>query len=201
MTTATNITIPCTATTLETMIQHWKASVAQPMTVKPLAARPLSASEIAAFMNAASHDEDRVCGLLLTCTFLSGIPPLDLAAATWFEPELGRIWIPDEKPGCHYGLTLPKPALDMIQAARLQSPDVPWVFHREGDPIDWDDLHEAFDRIAMDAGILELSVSDLVMAHELVALFAALFDVPLTLPPEVPDEPCDDYDDSGDLCF
>lgn len=71
MTTANHITIPSTPTILESMVQHWKRSVAEPAERPRCTARPLSASEIAAFLNAASHDENRVLGVLLTCTLLS----------------------------------------------------------------------------------------------------------------------------------
>ena len=53
MTTATNITIPCTASNLTALMQQWKNSIADAPAMPTMAARPMSASEIAAFLNAA----------------------------------------------------------------------------------------------------------------------------------------------------
>lgn len=186
MTTATNITIPCTPTTLTTLMQQWKASVADAPAAPAIAARPMSASEIAAFLNAASHDPDKISGLLLACTLLSGIPPFDLAAAEWdlYNGDAGKIEVCDEEVGYYATYQLSLPALEMVQATNLPTLDVSWVFHRNGEPICDGDLVDAFDRITMNAGIQNLEISDLVMAYEYVVLFAALFDVPLT-PQEV----------------
>ncbi len=203
MTTATHITIPSTPTILESMIQHWKRSVAEPAEPMRCAARPLSASEIAAFLNAASHDENRVLGVLLTCTLLSGISPYELAAAEWdqYDADSGKIEVCDEQADHYATYQLPKLALDMIHAAGLCRTDVPWVFHYGDEQVDEDEIFDAFHRIAMDAGILDLSLAELMMVHEQVVLFAALFDVPLTLPPAAPNEPFDDFDDFEGLCF
>lgn len=203
MTTATQITIPTTAATLEGMVQHWKHSVANPPAPVRHSGRTLSASEIAAILNAASHDKNRVLGLLLTCTLLSGISPYDLAAAEWdpYEADIGKIEVCNEAAGYYAKHQLPTLALDMITAAGLRRPDVPWVFHYGDEQVDEDDIFDAFHRIATNAGILDLNLAELMMAHELVVLFAALFDVPLTLPPAAPEEPFDDYNDFGGLCF
>jgi len=185
MTTATNITISCTPATLTALMQHWKASIADAPAAPSVAARPMSASEIAAFLNAASNDPDKISGLLLTCTLLSGIPPLDLAAAEWdlYDGDTGKIEVCNEDLGYYATYQLSLPALEMLQVTNLPTRNVPWVFHRDGAPICDDDVADAFDRIAMNAGIQNLAVSDLVMAYEYVVLFAALFDVSLT-PPE-----------------
>ena len=203
MTTANHITIPSTPTILESMVQHWKRSVAEPAERPRCTARPLSASEIAAFLNAASHDENRVLGVLLTCTLLSGISPYDLAAAEWdpYEADIGKIEVCDEAAGYYAKYQLPTLALDMITAAGLRRHDVPWVFHYGDEQVDEDDIFDAFHRIATNACILDLSLAELMMAHELVVLFAALFDVPLTLQPAAPDEFIEDFDEFGALCF
>lgn len=203
MTTATQITIPTTAPILESMVQHWKLSITNPPTPVRHTARTLSASEIAALLNAASHDENRVVGLLLTCTLLSGISPYDLAAAEWdpYEADIGKIEVCDEAAGYYAKYQLPTLALDMITAAGLRRHDVPWVFHYGDEQVDEDDIFDAFHRIATNAGILDLSLAELMMAHELVVLFAALFDVPLTLQPAAPDEFFEDFDEFGALCF
>ena len=184
MTTATNITIPCTASNLTALMQQWKNSIADAPVMPTMAARPMSASEIAAFLNAASHDPDKVSGLLLSCTLLSGIPPIDLAAAEWdlYDATAGKIEVCDEEAGYYTSYQLSLPALDMLKAANLQHHDVPRVFHYNGEPVNGDDLAEAFDRITLNAGIMDLSVPDLLMAYDYVVLFAALFEVPLTLP-------------------
>ncbi len=184
MTTATNITIPCTASNLTALMQQWKNSIADAPAMPTMAARPMSASEIAAFLNAASHDPDKVSGLLLSCTLLSGIPPIDLAAAEWdlYDAAAGKIEVCDEEAGYYASYQLSLPALDMLKAAKLHHHDVPWVFHYNGEPVNCDDLAEAFDRITLNAGIMDLSVQDLLMAYEYVVLFAALFETPLTLP-------------------
>ena len=184
MTTATNITIPCTASNLTALMQQWKNSIADAPVMPTMAARPMSASEIAAFLNAASHDPDKVSGLLLSCTLLSGIPPIDLAAAEWdlYDATAGKIEVCDEEAGYYASYQLSLPALDMLKAANLQHHDVPRVFHYNGEPVNGDDLAEAFDRITLNAGIMDLSVPDLLMAYEYVVLFAALFETPLTLP-------------------
>ena len=183
MTTATNITIPCTASNLTALMQQWKVSIAAAPATPAMAARPMSASEIAAFLNAASHDPDKVSGLLLSCTLLSGIPPLDLAAAEWdlYDAAAGKIEVCDEEAGYYASFQLSRPAMEMLEASNLQAHNVPWVFHHNGEPVHDDDLSDAFDRIAMNAGIMDLSVADLLMAYEYVVLFAALFEVPLTM--------------------
>lgn len=184
MTTATNITIPCTASNLTALMQQWKNTIADAPAMPTMAARPMSASEIAAFLNAASHDPDKVSGLLLSCTLLSGIPPIDLTAAEWdlYDAAAGKIEVCDEEAGYYASYQLSMPALNMLKAANLQHHDVPWVFHYNGEPVNGDDLAEAFDRITLNAGIMELSVADLLMTYEYVVLFAALFEAPLTLP-------------------
>ena len=203
MTNATNITIPCTPTMLTALMQHWKSSIATPAEPMRCAARPLSASEIAAFLNAASHDENRVLGVLLTCTLLSGISPYELAEAEWdhYDADFGKIEVCDEQADHYATYQLPKLALDMIHAAGLCRTDVPWVFHYGDEQVDEDEIFDAFHRIATNAGILDLSLAELMMVHEQVVLFATLFDVPLTLPPAAPDEPFDDFDDFEGLCF
>ena len=203
MTNATNITIPCTPTMLTALMQHWKSSIATPAEPMRCAARPLSASEIAAFLNAASHDENRVLGVLLTCTLLSGISPYELAEAEWdqYDADSGKIEVCDEQAEHYATYQLPKLALDMIHAAGLCRTDVPWVFHYGDEQKDEDEIFDAFHRIATNAGILDLSLAELMMVHEQVVLFAALFDVPLTLPLAAPDEPFDDFDDFEGLCF
>ncbi len=197
MTTATNITIPCTASNLTSLMQHWKNSIADAPAMPTMAARPMSASEIAAFLNAASHDPDKVSGLLLSCTLLSGIPPLDLAAAEWdlYDAAAGKIEVCDEEAGYYASYQLSRPAMEMLEASNLHAHTVPWVFHHNGEPVHDDDLADAFDRIAMNAGIMDLSVADLLMAYEYVVLVAALFEVPLTMPTSQPVEESSPDDD------
>lgn len=184
MTTATNITIPCTPTTLTAQMKQWKSSISDAPAMPAMAGRPMSASEIAAFLNAASHYPDKVSGLLITCTLLSGIPPLDLAAAEWHlhDADAGKIEVCNPEAGYYASYQLSRPTLEMLKATNLRRHDVPWVFHDNGEPLNGNDLAEAFDRIAMNAGIMDLGVPDLLMAYEHLVLFAALFEVPLTPP-------------------
>lgn len=197
MTTATTISIPCTASNLTALIQHWKGSIADAPATPAMAARPMSASEIAAFLSAASHDPDKVCGLLLACTLLSGIPPLDLAAAEWdlYDAAAGQIEVCDEEAGYYASYKLSRPALEMLEASNLHAYNVPWVFHYNGAPVNEHDLADAFDRIAMNAGIMDLSVADLLMAYEYVVLVAALFETPLTMPTSLDVDECPPDDD------
>lgn len=197
MTTATNITIPCTPTTLTAMIQQWKASITDTPVAPATAARPMSASEIAAFLIAASHDSDKISGLLIACTLLSGIPPLELAAAEWDlnDADVGTIEVCDAEAGYYASYQLSRPALEMLKAMDLRRHNVPLVFHQNGEPMDINDLADAFERISLNAGIMNLSVADLMMAYDHLVLFAALFEIPLTLPEGCDAHTCDAEDD------
>jgi hypothetical protein len=47
----------------------------------------------------------------------------------------------------------------------LRTHDVLWIFHENGEPVPGDDHAEAFERIAMNAEIMDLGVLDLPKAY------------------------------------
>jgi len=53
-------------------------------------------------------------------------------------------------------------------AMGLRTHDVLWIFHDNGEPVPGDDHAEAFERIAMNAEIMDLGVPDLPNTYEYV---------------------------------
>jgi len=62
--------------------------------------------------------------------------------------------------------------------------DVLWIFHDNGEPVPGDGHAKAFERIAMNAEIMDLGVPDLPKTYDFVISLAALFALSLNRPTE-----------------
>ena len=60
--------------------------------------------------------------------------------------------------------------------------DVLWIFHDNGEPVPGDGHAKAFERIAMNAEIMDLGVPDLPKTYDFVISLAALFALSLNRP-------------------